>query len=71
MHDVRPLKDQFSLERNGFNLYKLEVPKDLDWQNKEEVERIYYPLAEKLLKEATGATRVHTFDHTLRLGHLK
>ena len=30
----------------------------------------YYPLVEQLLLKATGATRVHIFDHTLRRGHL-
>ena len=31
---------------------------------------MYYPAVEKLLKEATGATRVLIFDHTKRNGHV-
>lgn len=36
-----------------------------------QVSQRYYPLVEKLLLEATGASRVHIFDHTLRKGHIE
>src|SRR6185295_18719718 len=32
----------------------------------EEVRRVYYLEAQRLLMEATGAVRVHVFDHTVR-----
>ena len=35
--DLHSATESFSLERNGFVLEKLEVPKDIDWDNKEEV----------------------------------
>ena len=33
------------------------------------MKEVYYPAVEKVLKEATGATRVYVFDHTKRYGH--
>ena len=35
--DVRSAPQPFSLQENGFKLEKLEVPKDIDWDNGEEV----------------------------------
>ena len=35
--DVRSAPQPFSLQENGFKLEKLEVPKDVDWDNEEEV----------------------------------
>ncbi len=37
-----------------------------DFFDDEEVRRIYYPEVERLVREATGADRVHIFDHTTR-----
>jgi len=36
-----------------------------------QVQSRYYPLAERFLKELTGASRVHVFDNTVRHGHIK
>ncbi len=36
-----------------------------------QIKSVYYPVMEKLLKKATGASRVHIFDHTLRKGTIK
>jgi len=36
-----------------------------------QIKSIYYPMMEKLLKKATGASRVHIFDHMLRKGTIK
>jgi len=36
-----------------------------------QIKSVYYPEMEKLLKKATGASRVHIFDHTLRKGTIK
>jgi len=35
----------------------------------EEIERVYYPEVEKLIKDQTGASRVVFFDHTIRQPH--
>lgn len=37
VEDVRPIADQFSLEKNGFILRRLAVPDTIDWENKAEV----------------------------------
>ena len=36
-----------------------------------QIKSVYYPMMEKLLTKATGASRVHIFDHTLRKGTIK
>ena len=42
-----------------------------DFTNDEEIQTIYYPEIEKLLKDATGASKVFVFDHTLRKSSVK
>ncbi len=37
-----------------------------DFYDDEEVMRVYYREAEQLLKQVTGADRIHIFDHTVR-----
>ena len=37
-----------------------------DFFDDEEVRRVYYPEVERIVKDATGASRVHIFDHTTR-----
>ena len=36
-----------------------------------QVEELYYPALEALLKQQTGASRVHVFDHTQRRGSVR
>lgn len=64
----RPLRDSFDLDVQGFVFvdHPTQVP---DFYVPENVTEIYYPEAEKLLLETTGASRVHIFDHTLRHGN--
>ncbi|KAK9811501.1 hypothetical protein WJX72_004881 [[Myrmecia] bisecta] len=69
--DLRSAAGPFSLEHNGFQLVKLSVPADINWDDQQEVESRYWPVAEKLLKQVTGATRVHFFDSTVRRGQVK
>lgn len=63
--DARRLLADVSLDEEGFGLvqHKSAVR---DFYDDEEVKRVYYPEAERLLKELTGADRVHVFDHTVR-----
>lgn len=65
IHDARPIADRVSLDANGFAVadHRSAV---LDFFDDEEVRRIYYPEVEEMLKQATGAYRVHIFDHTTR-----
>jgi hypothetical protein len=37
-----------------------------DFYDEDELRRVYYPEADRLVAEATGATRVLVFDHTIR-----
>ncbi len=65
IRDARPIADAVSLDSNGFALIRhLSAVKD--FFDDEEVRRVYYPEVERLVREATGADRVHIFDHTTR-----
>jgi hypothetical protein len=63
--DARPILSEVSLDEEGFGLvqHKSAVR---DFYDEDEVRGVYYPEAERILKEATGADRVHIFDHTVR-----
>jgi hypothetical protein len=51
-----------SLDRQGFRLVHQQTVVH-DFYDREEVEKVYYPEIEVLLKEATGAEKVVVFDH--------
>ncbi|HZT21014.1 MAG TPA: CmcJ/NvfI family oxidoreductase [Dongiaceae bacterium] len=59
--------EPFSLDRQGFELSRHRTAV-ADFYDPEEVERVYYAEVEQLLKQATGAEKILTFDHTLRVG---
>jgi hypothetical protein len=63
--DARAISSDFELDREGFSLVRHESA-TRDFYDEEEVKRVYYPEVERLLKAATGADRVHIFDHTVR-----
>jgi hypothetical protein len=65
IEDARGREDQFTLDRNGFQLVK-SASNVHDFYSPEEVERTYYPEVERLLRTAIGASRVKIFDHTVR-----
>jgi len=65
IHDIRPIGDTVSLDREGFALVR-QTSSVKDFYDETEVRSIYYPEAERLIKEATGADRVFVFDHTVR-----
>jgi hypothetical protein len=58
---------ELTLERNGFVFvdHKTAVK---DFFDKQQLESVYYPEVEALIKKMSGATRVVLFDHTLRSG---
>lgn len=65
VRDARAIADQLDLDREGFVL----VPKETavtDFYDEEQLETIYKPELEALVKEVTGASRVVVFDLTLR-----
>src|SRR5262249_5669460 len=65
VHDVRPIEADVSLDKEGFAVlhYQSAVR---DFWDEDEVRRVYYPEVERVMQQATGASKVFIFDHTLR-----
>jgi hypothetical protein len=59
------LEGDLSLDRHGFQLVRQETEVH-DFYDPREVEEVYYPEIELLLKKATGAEKVVVFDHQVR-----
>jgi hypothetical protein len=59
------LGEEPSLDLQGFRLVHQQTAVR-DFYDREEVEKVYYPEIEVLLKEATGAEKVVVFDHQVR-----
>jgi hypothetical protein len=64
---VAPPPGPLSLDRNGFELHR-HASVLSDFSDPAKITSLYYPQAVALLKQATGASRVVVFDHTLRDG---
>ena len=63
----RSQRETFDLETHGFEF--VEHPtKIVDFFDEAELKSTYYKEVEELVKDRTGAARVHVFDHTLRSG---
>ena len=63
--DARAVNDQLSLDREGFVL--LHCPTQAtNLYDDDEVTRLYYAECERVIREATGASRVVAFDHIAR-----
>jgi len=65
VRNARAAGDGFSLDKQGFELRRHETSV-VDFYDREEVKRIYYPEVERLLKAATGGAKVVIFDHQVR-----
>src|SRR5438552_7992789 len=65
IHNGRPLADRFEFEREGFRFVD-HATKVADFDDEDEIRRVYYPECEALIKQVSGARRVVVFDHTLR-----
>ena len=59
------LTEELSLDWQGFQLIHQETAVR-DFYDRVEVEKVYYPEIEALLKETTGAEKVVVFDHQVR-----
>jgi len=59
------IADDLSLDREGFALTQMDVPK-IDFDDEAEVKERYYPEVENLVAELTGASEVLVFDHNVR-----
>ena len=65
IHDMRPVAAQVSLDREGFALLTHRGAVT-DFADEDQLRRIYYPEAERLVADVTGGARVVIFDHTVR-----
>jgi len=65
IYDVRPVAARLSFDGEGLVLVKHNTAVR-DFYDEDELRRVYYPEAERLVAEITGATRVLVFDHTAR-----
>ena len=64
--NARPIADNFTLDREGFTLTRTGTAVT-DFFDDEEIRAVYYPDMEALIKQATGASKVIVFDHTIRV----
>ncbi|CAI0655538.1 unnamed protein product, partial [Colletotrichum noveboracense] len=65
--DVTGDEDTFTLDSHGFQ-YLRHASVETDFTDEERIKNVYYPEAEKLYKEITGASRVVIFNHQIRRG---
>ena len=66
IHDARPIARDLSLDDQGFALTRHDTAVE-DFFDEEEIKHVYYPEMERVVKAATGASRVLVFDHNLRV----
>ena len=65
IHNGRPIRDRFTLDRNGFAL--IDHPTAVtDFTDREELDRVYVPEVAEFVRSATGADRVATMRWMLR-----
>src|ERR1700731_5197985 len=64
IHDARPVAGRLTLDGEGLAVVEHRSAVK-DFYDEEELRRVYYPEAERLVAEATGAERVLVFDHTI------
>ncbi|KAK3724830.1 hypothetical protein LTR37_000878 [Vermiconidia calcicola] len=65
IQDIRGQEDQFKLDLHGFQHVK-HASAEKDFDEKDEIKRIVYPETAQLIKDVTGASRVHVFSHITR-----
>ncbi|KAJ4350056.1 uncharacterized protein N0V89_008677 [Didymosphaeria variabile] len=68
--DLRGQEQKFSLDNNAFDTVQNVPSEEYEFQDDDQIKRVYYPEVEKLLLESVpGANRVLLFDHTIRRSH--
>lgn len=68
IHDMRPVAGTLSLDVEGFELLTAPTA-TVDMYDEDELRRVTYPETQRIIAEATGASRVVIFDHTIRRRH--
>ncbi|MBO6783406.1 MAG: methyltransferase [Alphaproteobacteria bacterium] len=66
VYDARAIADDLTLDRNGLAFVR-DTTAVTDFQDQAQIENVYNPEVERLVKAATGASKVLVFDHTLRV----
>ena len=51
VHDIRGEEDKYSLDKTGFQIYR-HVSQESAFEDEAEIERVYYPEIEEILKSA-------------------
>ncbi|OUL32425.1 methyltransferase [Nostoc sp. RF31YmG] len=69
IYNARSISDNILLDREGFS-FTGHTTSVRNFYDEDEIRQVYYPEAEQLLKQVTGATEVVIFDHTLRNAEL-
>src|SRR5262249_43828731 len=65
IEDARQMVSRLSLDQQGVILAH-QNSKVSNFYDSDEVRRVYYPEVEQMVKELTGAVKVHVFDHNVR-----
>ncbi|KAL3440523.1 amino acid permease-domain-containing protein [Aspergillus insuetus] len=65
IHDISGHELEYTLDGNGFQYYYHESA-EKEFVDDEQIKKVYYPETEQLLKDATGASKIFIFDHTIR-----
>jgi hypothetical protein len=65
IYDARSIAPRVSLDEEGFALVQHQSAVT-NFYDVDEIRRVYYPEAVRLMTEATGAVKVHVFDHLMR-----
>jgi hypothetical protein len=66
VYDARAVASDLTLDTNGFEFHNRPTAVT-DFLDKSQIETVYNPEVERIVAEATGASRVIVFDHTLRV----
>jgi hypothetical protein len=70
LDDLRGQEQKFCLDDNAFDTIQNVPSEEHEFQDDDQIKRVYYPEVEKLLLEnVPGANRVLLFDHTVRRSH--
>ncbi|KAK3321884.1 hypothetical protein B0H66DRAFT_552856 [Apodospora peruviana] len=67
VHDVSGEEAAYTLDSHGFQ-YVHHFSHEKDFTDEQAIKTVYYPECEQLLKNVTGASRVHVFNHKVRRG---
>ncbi|KAK4187044.1 hypothetical protein QBC35DRAFT_464160 [Podospora australis] len=65
--DISGEEDNYTLDGHGFQYVQHESAEKL-FTNEQDIKSVYYPECEQLLKDITGASLVHIFNHKVRRG---